>query len=40
MTPQVFTGLLLVDTAPLKAALAARAAAGEAALMQQLQVRG
>ncbi len=34
---QVYTGLLLVDTSPLKQALAAKAAAGEQALLDQLQ---
>lgn len=37
VAPQVYTGLLLVDTAPLKQALLARAAAGEQALLDQLQ---
>ncbi|GLC77190.1 hypothetical protein PLESTF_001896200 [Pleodorina starrii] len=36
---QVLTGLLLVDTSPLKAALAAKAAAGEQALLDQLQCK-
>ncbi|KAG2427037.1 hypothetical protein HYH02_014682 [Chlamydomonas schloesseri] len=36
---QVFTGLLQVDTAPLKQALVAKAAAGEAALLAQLQAK-
>lgn len=33
---QVFTGLFQVDTAPLKTALVARAAQGEAAVLNQL----